>query len=153
MNRFALLWVIALTGCAATYAPPVTPQREFAQAIEGSKSDLARAAKQVLISEGYRIAGADESAGKVTTAKRNIRLTPEQADCGTTMGINYLWDDRTTSAISIGIFTEDNKVAVKVKMTATYMPDYNPQSIAMMCVSTGSIEKRLMGKIAAIVQQ
>jgi hypothetical protein len=142
--------IMALTGCAATYKPPVSVAPDTSRAISGSQSTLMRAAKQALIASGYQIAAVDDAAGVISVAQRDMRLTPELADCGTTMGLDYLKDNRTSSKVGYGLLITDNKVVITANLSATYLPGNDTQSITMTCVSKGVLENGLLSKIAAI---
>lgn len=140
---------IVAAGCAATYKQPATVAPDTSQSISGSQLSLLRAAKQVLVSEGFQITNADETAGVISTAPRDLRLTPELADCGTTLGIDYLKDNRTSSKVGYGVLVSENKVTLKANMSATYLPANDSQSITLTCVSRGVLEGQLLAKISA----
>ena len=104
--------------------------------------------RQHLISEGFQITSADDTAGVISTASREIRLNPELADCGTTLGLDYLKDNRTSSKVSYGVLVSENKVTLKATMSATYLPGNASQSITLTCVSRGVLEDQVLKKIA-----
>ena len=148
-----LLSCIWAAGCATTYKQPTTVAPDTSQRIVGNPQALLRAAKQVLVSEGFQITSADETAGVVSTAPRDIRLTPELADCGTTLGLDYLKDNRTSSKLGYGVLVSENKVTLKASMSATYLPGNDSQSITLTCVSRGVLEGQLLDKIAAAAKK
>lgn len=147
------LCAIAVTGCAATYTAPSSQAPVTSQNISGSSTTLLRATKQVLISEGFQITNVDDSAGVISTAPRDMRLTPELADCGTTLGLDYLRDNRTSSKVGYGVIVTDGKVTIRAHMSATYLPGNDSQSITLTCVSKGMLEARLLSNIAAAAGQ
>jgi len=147
-----LLCVLA-EGCAATYKQPSIAAPDTSQSISGSQPALLRAAKQVLVSEGFQITNADETAGVISTAPRDMRLTPELADCGTTLGLDYLKDNRTSSKVGYGVLVLENRVTLKANMSATYLPGNDSQSITLTCVSRGVLENQLLAKISAAAKQ
>lgn len=140
-------------GCATTYKQPTTIAPDASQRIAGSPTVLLRAAKQVLVSEGFQITNADEAAGVISTSPRDMRLTPELADCGTTLGLDYLKDNRTSSKVGYGVLVSENKVTLKASMSATYLPANDSQSITLTCVSRGVLEGQLLDKIAAAAKK
>lgn len=144
---------ILAAGCAATYKQPEMVAPDTSQNISGSQPVLLRAAKQVLVSEGFQITNADETAGVISTAPRDMRLTPELADCGTTLGLDYLKDNRTSSKVGYGVLISENKVTLKANMSATYLPSNDSQSITLTCVSRGVLEGQLLAKISAAAKQ
>ena len=139
-------------GCAITYSPPTTVAPNTSQRIMGSSSTLFKTTKQILVLEGFQITNSDESAGVISTASKEMRLTPELADCGTTLGLDYLKDNRTSSKVGYGAIISENKVTLKVTMSATYLPANDSQSITLTCVSRGVLENQLLNKIAALVK-
>jgi len=152
--RFAfLIAIVFVAGCAAAYRQPITVAAETSKEIVASQADILRAAKQVLVTEGFQITNADESAGVISTAPRNFRITPEQADCGTTMGIDYLKDNRTSSKIGYGILASDGKLIVKANIESEYKPGAVDQNITLTCVSRGILEPTLLAKIAAAIRK
>lgn len=142
---------IVMAGCAATYTPPISTTPDTSKSIAGSQMDLMRAAKQALIALGYQITNADNEAGVISTAYKDVRLTPTLADCGTTMGLDYLKDNRTSSKIGYGVIISPNKVTIKANMSATYLPGNDTQSITLTCISKGTLENELLSSIAAII--
>ena len=148
-----LIAVVLVAGCATTYKQPITVAAETSKEIVASQADILRAAKQVLVAEGFQITNADESAGVISTALRNFRITPEQADCGTTMGIDYLKDNRTSSKLGYGILASDGKLIVKANIESEYKPGAVDQNITLTCVSRGTLEPELLAKITAAIRK
>jgi hypothetical protein len=132
---------------------PITVAAETSKEIVASQADILRAVKQVLVAEGFQITNADESAGVISRAPRNFRITSEQADCGTTMGIDYLKDNRTSSKIGYGILASDGKLIVKANIESEYKPGAVDQNITLTCVSRGTLEPALLAKIAAVIRK
>lgn len=140
--------MIFIVGCAYTYQPPKTIAPETSVLFQKSKGAVFKAAQHVLVTEGYQITNANESAGTISTAPRTLRLTPEQADCGTTMGIDYLKDNRTSTWVAFGIIVEEGKLAVRANIQGEYKPGQSGiQNITFSCISRGSLEKSLTEKI------
>jgi len=153
MKRLSIIvFCILSTGCALTYTPPTTVAPITSQRIVGSSNTLLKATKQVLVLEGFQITNSDESAGVISTAPKEMRLTPELADCGKTLGLDYLKDNRTSSKVGYGAIISDNKVTLRVTMSATYLPANDSQSITLTCVSRGILENQLLNKIAVAVK-
>lgn len=136
-------------GCAATYSPPKTAAPNFTKALKGSQSAIINAAKKVLVLDGYRIASADAAAGVISTDRRQTKLTGADADCGTTMGIPYIKDNRTITHLTVGLVIADNRITIKTTIDGEYLKSHVTQSIAMNCISKGGIEARLFDSIKA----
>jgi len=148
-----LLLTLTAVGCAATYEQPTTTHQVVQMTVTGSRADILRVSKQVLVAEGFQITSSDESAGVISTALRNLRLTPVQADCGTTMGLDYLKDNRTTTRAAFGIIAEDAKVTVKANIEGEYKPGAVDQNITLTCVSRGLLERDMAAKIIAMTHK
>jgi hypothetical protein len=142
-----MLFVVA---CAMTYQSPKTIAPETGLLFQNSKVAVFKAAQQVLVAEGYQITNANEASGIISTAPRTLRLTPEQADCGTTMGIDYLKDNRTSTWVAFGVIVEERKLTVRANIQGEYKPGQSGiQNITFSCVSRGTLEKSLLDKIMA----
>lgn len=140
-----------LSGCAATYVAPTARTPDTAIAIPGSQNALMAATKQALVTTGFQITGADDAAGTISTAPRAMHLTPAEANCGTTMGIDYLKDNRTSTMVAYGVVIKPNNVRVVATMSGTYLPGNDVQSITLTCVSRGVLESKLLSQIASLV--
>jgi hypothetical protein len=147
--RLAALVITAvlLVGCAMTYEKPVTQSATVSAPTKADKAQVIAAARKVFVREGFQILSADESSGTLSTATRNFRLSPEQADCGTTMGIDYLKDKRTTSRLAFGVVAEDGRLTVSTTIDGEYKPGAVDQNITLTCVSRGVVERDMLAKI------
>jgi hypothetical protein len=155
LYQAAMLPIIinTLAGCAFTYEGPKTKLIENKQSINASKSEILTAARQVLVSEGYQITSSDESSGTISTAMKNLRLSPDHADCGLTMGLDYLKDNRTSTKVGIGIIAIDGMVTIKANVEGEYKPGAIDQDITLTCVSKGLLEQSLYEKIKIATQR
>ncbi len=80
---------VVISACAMTYKAPLTTASTSTVSVSATKGQILQAAKQALVVEGYQITSSDDSAGVISTAPTNLHVTPLEADCGTTMGIDY----------------------------------------------------------------
>lgn len=148
MYRSAIgLAALALSACAATYAPPKTAARPAVVELPASQADLMRASRRALIALGGQIVSADESSGTISTGLVDRRLQPSQADCGTTMGIDYLKDNRTTTRVAYGVTADANRLTVRAIINGEYKPGDVTQNITLQCVSRGALEDELIAAI------
>ena len=138
-----------LTGCAATYKEPASVYQPLSASLGASKLEVLRGVKQALVLDGFQITNADDAVGVVSTAPRNFRLTPAQADCGTTMGIDYLKDNRTDTKLAYGVLVADGRVTIRTTIEGQYKPGAVDQNITLSCVSRGGLERDLLAKIRA----
>lgn len=139
----SLLSISLIVGCAATYKAPETSAKPVSASIEAPKAVLAQATKAVLVMEGYQITAADDVAGVISTAKFAQKLSSAEVDCGTTLGIDYLKDNRTTTTVAVGAVVADGLVTLRTSVEGYYAP----QATHLGCASRGVIEQRLLEKI------
>lgn len=149
MKRLSLaLIVMVVLGCAATYQVPTTTAKFSSTHYTGSKAKIIQTSQKVLLMEGYQITYADMNTGVVSTAPRDYKVSPNQADCGTTMGIDYLKDKRTHTQVSINVIVDEGTLTVRSNIQGEYKPGESAnQDINLTCVSRGSIENEILGKI------
>ena len=140
---------LLLSSCAATYRAPDTTAKADTVTVRGSKGDILQAAKQVLVVDGYQITNSDDAAGIISTAPTDLHVTPEQANCGTTMGLDYLKDKRTSTRVSFGIVAAHDSLTVKANIQGEYKPGAVDQNITLTCVSRGALEQALIAQIVA----
>lgn len=143
-NLAATVFIAMLiAGCAATYSPPEGSFAPVSRVHSANTENLLSKARNIIASEGFAIQVFDKSGGFMSTAGRDIKLSKDEADCGTTMGINYLSDNRTRTKLAINVFVDDNQI----KISAVIEGFYGPQDTPLKCISKGLIEKRFLGKI------
>lgn len=140
-----------LLGCAATYAPPPGSARPVSREFSAPQADLFGVVRAVLIQNGYRISYIDEPRGAINTEMSAQRLTPEQANCGATMGLDYLKDARTSTRVGFNITITSRSVAVLARVEGEYRPGDVDQNLMLTCISRGTMEKILLDKIAAAI--
>lgn len=140
-----------MLGCAFTYQAPTTTAPEVSVSFRNSKAAIFKAAQQVLVTEGYQITYANEAAGTISTAPQNLRVTDEQADCGTNLGMTYLLDPRTKMQVAFGVIVEESKLTVRANIQGEFKPGGKSgmANVIFTCVSRGTLEKSLLDKIMA----
>lgn len=142
------LFAVAVLGCATTYKPPVLSPTEFVGNVQGSRENLLKLTKQILAMEGYQIQNTDDASGILSTSFRQKRLNEQYCDCGTTLGLSYIKDNRTITNVALGIIIDENKIIIKANIAGEYLKSVDAvQSIAFDCVSTGLLEKEIFEKI------
>lgn len=151
MKKALTLWVLPffIVGCAATYTSPVGEPQKFSASHDSDISVVLAKAKRVLVSEGYEIESFDDKAGAIATSLRKMRVTPTQADCGETMWLNYLRDDRTKTEVAINILVDDTALQVTANIQGEYKPGSMDQDITLNCISKGVIEREIGKQIVA----
>ncbi|MFW1700878.1 hypothetical protein ACG9WR_01475 [Acinetobacter pittii] len=143
---FSLL-SFALVGCAATYVAPTTTATVLNQSVKANKTELLKATSVALALDGIKISSENKDTGIIVTEDKVFRVTPEMADCGTTMGIDYLKDNRTNTKVSYHIIVSDNSLKIKASPSAEYRVGGTVQDLNLTCVSKGVLEQRLYESI------
>ncbi|QHB89520.1 hypothetical protein F9K57_03225 [Acinetobacter baumannii] len=147
-NKLLLVALIAsLGGCAATYVAPTATATVLNQTVKANKTDLLKATSVALALDGIKISSENKDTGIIVTEDKVFRVTPEMADCGTTMGIDYLKDNRTNTKVSYHIIVSDNSLKIKASPSAEYRVGGTVQDLNLTCVSKGILEQRLYESI------
>ncbi|WDP92306.1 MAG: hypothetical protein HUN04_22310 [Desulfobacter sp.] len=136
-----------ITGCAMTYETPKIQNQNFTAPHNSSKTLIVEKAKRVLLLEGFQIQSIDDNSGFISTSLKNWRLTPNQANCGTTMGIDYLKDKRTKTEVAFNVIVDDKTITILSNIQGEYKPGAVDQDITLSCRSKGIIEAQIGNKI------
>ena len=147
----AVIAAILVEGCAATYQGPTAINIGATERFTQSRAELFKAARRALVADGNQIMSADEASGTISTAARDFRLTPEMADCGTTMGLDYLKDNRTSGKLAWGLIIDDGRIEIRAQLQAEYKPGAVDQNITLTCRSRGTLENELAGRIRQLL--
>lgn len=150
MKVIAAMLALILSGCAATYAPPTTPAASVVrESFAMSRPDLMRLVRRAVIGEGLQILSADDWSGTLSTLPQDQRLTPRDANCGTTLGLDYLKDNRTSSRVAYGFVVDDGMISVRAVIQSEYKPGAVDQNITLSCVSHGTLEQQMLQRLRA----
>lgn len=141
--------LVVVNGCAVTYAPPESLAQNASAHLSYPQSEIFNAAERALVGAGYQITNASLPAGTISTAPRNLHLTTNEADCGTTLGLDYLKDNRTSTRVSMGVIINKTTITVQSNIQGEYRPGDVTQNITLTCVSKGALENDMLEKIKA----
>ncbi len=139
----------ALGACAVTYAPPIALSPSAVERFSQPRGIVFNAAKRALVADGYQITNIDEPSGVISTAPRDLRLDSATADCGTTLGLDYLKDNRTSTKVAMGIVVYNAEMEAKANVQGEYKPGSASQDITLSCVSRGVLEREMIHKVMA----
>lgn len=139
--------ILCITGCAMTYEQPQTIDHPVTVDHGLRKSDAFNKAAQSLLTQGFQIQSQDKESGYISSTMKNWKLSPAEADCGTTMGIDYLKDNRTKTEVAFNVLVDDQTLKVKSNIHGEYKPGAADQDITLTCVSRGVIEQALVDDI------
>lgn len=147
MKKSLLFFITALTACATTYQPPLESEKVVSSEYTMEMPNLMKRAKQILLIEGYQIKSFDDDSGIISTDHKTAKLFVDQADCGSTMGLDYLKDNRTKTEIAINVVIADGLITVKSNIKANYEVGSATQDLNLSCISKGVIEDKILKKI------
>lgn len=153
INSATSVFLIILAGLATACASgPTKPDKLDNQRVVNLPMEQAwTKAMQALASSGYAVQSAVKEAGSISTAKKTVRLTSDEADCGTYMGIGYIKDDRTVLGVTYSLFLKSagagtTDVTVNTNIDGTYQAGNNTKMLD--CFSKGALEKAILDKIS-----
>lgn len=142
---------LVVSGCAATYAAPTAPNQTATSKTSSTKAQVLVAARKALVSAGYQITSFDDAAGVISTAPRDLHVTPDQVNCGTTMGLDYLKDNRTTTRVAYGVIASDGQFEVRANIEGEYRPGAVDQNITLTCISRGTLDAAMAQQIRSFL--
>ncbi|WP_157288604.1 hypothetical protein [Uliginosibacterium gangwonense] len=138
---------LMLSACASTYSAPAMIAPRVSAPVQVKPAEVLRVSKRVLAGEGFQINDSDLEAGTLITAPKNFRVSTKEADCGSTMGIDYLLDNRTTTRVSYSVIAEDGRVLVTAYVLGEYKLGDAMQDITLTCVSKGELDRWMLSKV------
>lgn len=142
--------LLSTTNCAMTYKAPIGTDVNAKSSYNQSYSQILKKAKRTLALQGYQINYYDKEEGIITTLHKNYKINPSHANCGKTMGLDYLKDKRTKTEVSFNIIVDKNQIIIKSNIKAEYKPSNftGDQNITLTCISKGVLEKELLKEIS-----
>ncbi len=145
---FALLiTALLVAGCASNYKEPLAVASAYTFDVPGNAHELFQKASWALIAEGYAIASADPALGIISTQRRQMPLTTADVDVGSTWGIDYMKDKRTTTYVTATIQTSEGKAVIRTDIDAEYLPNDPTYGKRMKGTSKGTLEQRLGARL------
>ena len=139
--------VFLLASCSANYKAPTEIDPIIKAPHNKSPLTLLNQAKKELLIAGYQIQTIDNDAGIISTELKNLSLTPAKANCGKTMGLDYLKDNRTKTQVAINVIVSKSDILIKTNIHGEYKPGSVSQDLTLTCISKGVIEQDLLNKI------
>jgi len=153
INCIVFVSLPLLFGCAATYKGPLLTYSPKAIEVLNKTQDLIfSAALSALAEQGYTITLSDRQSGIISTGSKRLTLTEKDCDCGSTMGLPYIKDNRTTTNLSINITVTNNSFLVKSNIEGEYLPNDPVYGKKFTCISTGTIEDNIISLINSKLQ-
>lgn len=132
-----------LPGCAWNYQQPQSAAKPVVVQVAGTKDQIFQKVMAALLDEGYSIASSDRALGIISTQRRQMTLTPTDADVGSTWGIDYLKDKRTTTFVTVTIRVSDGQAVIRSNIEAEYLPENPTYGKRMTGVSKGTLEAKI----------
>jgi hypothetical protein len=100
-----------------TLPKPLPPQGEGASVQVAQGGDVVLAtARKVLEAQGYALEPMSADGTSFSTLPTDHKFTQKEADCGTGLGIPFLWDSRTKTRVSITVSVAPGRLTVRSGM-------------------------------------
>ncbi len=100
-----------------TLPKPLPPQGEGASVQVAQGGDVVLAtARKVLEALGYALEPMSADGTSFSTLPTDHKFTQKEADCGTGLGIPFLWDSRTKTRVSITVSVASGRLTVRSGM-------------------------------------
>lgn len=151
MKRSILSTVLAaclIAGCgSSSYIPPTKLPKAFTYNIAGTQEELMSKTVAVMKSLDFEMATEDPGNGTLKTVARDIRVMPEECDCGTLYKKPLLTDPATTVKIVMEIYVQNGSIKFMSFFTATHKSRTGAVDRVAECISTGVYEKQLVDLI------
>lgn len=96
-----------------------------------------------LAAEGYAVAAFDPALAVISTQRRPMPLTESDVDVGSTRGISYVKDERTTVYVTMLIQVNHNRAVIRSNIEAEYRLDDPTKGQLLKGVSKGTVEQRI----------
>ncbi|WDE11136.1 hypothetical protein [Thalassomonas haliotis] len=147
MKKYIFLSIALLSACSVNYEAPLTIEPVVKADHNQSVKNILKNAKRTLLMDGYQIQTFDDEAGIISTSLKNKKLTPMEADCGQTMGLDYLKDNRTKTELALNIIVTEKEITVKSNIHGEYKPGSVDQDMTLTCISKGVVENKLLKQL------
>lgn len=99
-------------------ADSVITGKETWRSLSGNKEDLYKAAKTILVIQGFEMKRLDETAGILETALSPMRLNLSGCECGTAGG--PIEDTRPLIHVAVAVAVEDNRISIRAAIKGDY---------------------------------
>lgn len=136
--------VFGLTGCVVAYKPSEVANKNYVAMSSDMKASLSEIKNQLVL-DGFSLSVVGD--GVISTLPKRSELSVEDADCGTTMGIDYLKDPRTLEYVAINVLAANGRVTIVTDINAEYLPNNAINGMKMRCMSRGTIESKLLSLV------
>jgi hypothetical protein len=155
MKKIIVLTSLLMTACTQlyftqAYSPPELLPQSATKSFGHPKDEVFMAATRALVADGYKITRSDTVVGIISTAPRDLRLTPAQADCGSLSGKMLLLDNKTATKIAMNVMIGFHKLEVKSTIAGVYKPAN--EAVTLSCMSKGVLEQEMVQKIKAQIR-
>lgn len=149
--RFVIVFCVLFAGCAAAYKVPDHKDYVYKFEYHKNKEQIILNIKKVLLLNGFQISSYDDKSGLISTEKKQIETDPLYADCGKTMGIDYLKDKRSKIYLMLNFIVDDSLVTIVSNISGEYKPGDPIYDVDLKCNSKGFYEERLLDQIRSAV--
>jgi hypothetical protein len=124
-------------------------RKTLSQPVNAPRDDIYKVAMYVLRTNGYPIAFADKTGGRISTRERDMRLTKEDCTCkGLKMSKGAQNTREVKAAVTLFVTFADSSFSVGSVIIGNNRENMADANSLVECSSTGKLEKELTTKIS-----
>lgn len=141
---FLIFIILFFISCASMYTKPAIETTLFRQKVPGNTEIIFKTALKLLPIIGYKIEGSNADVGTITTKMVNIKITPDDCDCGTAFGLPVIKSEGVNAKVYFVLGIIDNEMTIKANIEPELKDLMATLAVAGMtvtCVSKGKLEE------------
>jgi hypothetical protein len=126
------------------YVRPSIEATIFKQKIPGNTGVIFKAALKLLPLIGYRIQGSNPEEGTITTNPIDMRITPQDCDCGKAFGLPVIQSEGVNAKVYFILGISDNEMTIKADIEPELkdlMATLASAGMTVTCISKGRLEE------------
>jgi|DewCreStandDraft_4_1066084.scaffolds.fasta_scaffold13542_3 hypothetical protein len=138
---FLILFFIS---CASLYVKPTIEATLFRQELPGNAGIIFKTALKLLPLIGYKIEGSNPDSGTITTKPVEMKISPQDCDCGNAFGLPVIKNEGTNAKVYFILGISDNEMTVKADIEPELkdlMATLAAAGFTVTCVSKGKLEE------------
>ncbi|MCX8093033.1 MAG: hypothetical protein N3E50_02550 [Candidatus Goldbacteria bacterium] len=131
------------------YVKPSIEATLFRQKIPGNAGIIFKTALKLLPLIGYKIEGSNPDAGTITTNPVDMKITPQDCDCGTAFGLPVIKSEGVNAKVYFILGISDNEMTIKAEIQPELkdlMATLSAAGMTVTCVSKGKLEEMFAKK-------
>ncbi|MBP7792549.1 MAG: hypothetical protein KA120_05745 [Candidatus Goldbacteria bacterium] len=144
MFFFFSLIIFFLVSCTSMYVKPTIETTLFRQKVPGSAEMIFKTSLKLLPLIGYKIEGSDADAGTITTNPVEMKISPQDCDCGKAFGLPIVKNEGINAKVYFVLGVSDNEITIRADVEPEIrdlMATLTAAGMTVTCVSKGNLEQ------------